>query len=139
MLARGGGPEPGQVPLAERLTMAIPSVDLLLAWASVLAQSGNMTVAEGNRDRDISTEDENDTGGHTLPCRLTRSTPHTAARPGVVSTSLTPTQTAVVIVHCRLRDITFGNAYLLEHLYHLTGVSYQITFIAAALLGSLLR
>ncbi|KAF8434131.1 hypothetical protein L210DRAFT_3649304 [Boletus edulis BED1] len=80
-------------------------------WASVLAQSGNMTVAEGNRDRDISTEDENDIGRHTLPCRLTRSTPHTAARPDVVSTSLTPTQGAAVIAHCRLHAITFGNAY----------------------------
>ncbi|KAG6370804.1 hypothetical protein JVT61DRAFT_11012 [Boletus reticuloceps] len=35
-------------------------------WASMLAQSGNTTVAEGNRDRDISTEDENDTGGYYL-------------------------------------------------------------------------
>ncbi|KAF8421516.1 hypothetical protein L210DRAFT_3572857 [Boletus edulis BED1] len=51
-------------------------------------------------------------GGHTLPCCLTRSTPYTAARPGVVSTSLTPAQSAAVIAHCRLHAITFGNAYL---------------------------
>ncbi|KAF8440093.1 hypothetical protein L210DRAFT_2198980 [Boletus edulis BED1] len=124
-LARGGGPESGQVPLEERLAMAISLVDL---------EPGHLcSLSPGIRRwrRAIGTvifqlRMNMTQGGHTLPCRLTRSTPHTAARPGVVvSTSLTPAQTVVVIASCRLHGITFGNAYLALAQVAMTRVLYR--------------
>ncbi|KAF8123421.1 hypothetical protein EV363DRAFT_1179886 [Boletus edulis] len=46
-LARGGGPESGQVPLEERLAMAIPLVDLEPASQAVCAGLSNVETMPG--------------------------------------------------------------------------------------------
>ncbi|KAH0833442.1 hypothetical protein J3R83DRAFT_12557 [Lanmaoa asiatica] len=114
-LARGGGSdsEPPQIPLEERLAMAIPSMELEPMHLRSLSP------ARRRWRRAVGI------GGHTFPCRFTRSTPHVAARTCRVSTSLTHTQSAAVIANCRLHDITFGNAYLALAQVAMTRVLYR--------------
>ncbi|KAN0092585.1 hypothetical protein V8E55_003369 [Tylopilus felleus] len=123
-LASGGGAEPAQIPLEDRLAMAIPSMDLepthtrslspaIRRWRRVVGiVIFQLRMAERQ-------------GGHTLPCRLTNSTLYVAARSGVVSTSLTHTQTTAVIANCRLHGITFGNTYFTLAQVAMTRVLYR--------------
>ncbi|KAF8556518.1 hypothetical protein OG21DRAFT_1483007 [Imleria badia] len=122
--ARGDEPEPAQIPLEERLAMAIPSTALQPAHLCSLSQAtrrwrraiGMVIFQSGMAKRQ---------GGHTLPCHLTRSTPHVPARPGGVSTTFTQTQTTAVLANCRLHNLTFGNAYVTLAQVAMTRVLYR--------------
>ncbi|KAF8552696.1 hypothetical protein OG21DRAFT_1511193 [Imleria badia] len=123
-LARGDRPEPAQIPLEERLAMAISSMDLRpahLRSLSLAIQRWRRAIGMVIFQLRISTRQ----GGHTLPCRITHSTPYIPARPGGVSTTLTHTQTTTVISNCRLHDLTFGNAYLTLAQVAMTRVLYR--------------
>ncbi|KAG8212899.1 hypothetical protein J3R82DRAFT_11240 [Butyriboletus roseoflavus] len=125
-LARGGGShsEPAQIPLEDRLAMAIPLVELEPIHVRSLSPARRRwRRAVGIVIFQLRMEKKQ--GGHTLPCRITRSTSHIPARSGCVSTSLTHTQRAVVIDNCRLHDLTFGNAYLALAQVAMTRVLYR--------------
>ncbi|KAF8124796.1 hypothetical protein EV363DRAFT_1586770 [Boletus edulis] len=123
-LARVGGSEPVQIPLEERLAMVIPSMDLdPLRLCSLSPSRRRWRRAVGIvifRLRMAKRQ-----GGHTLPCRLKRSTPYVAAKSGLVSTALTHSQTAAVVANCHLHNLTFGNAYLALAQVAMTRVLYR--------------
>ncbi|KAI9566950.1 hypothetical protein HD554DRAFT_2315314, partial [Boletus coccyginus] len=133
-LARGGEFEPVQLPLEDRLAMATSSTERVPTLSRSLSPA-RTTVAEGGRNHNIPIEDGKEegafrpflptSGGHTLPRRLTRSTPHVPARSNIVYTSLTHTQTAAVMANCRSHDITFGNAFLALAQVAMTRVLYR--------------
>ncbi|KAF8553902.1 hypothetical protein OG21DRAFT_1173840 [Imleria badia] len=123
-LARGGGSEPTQISLEDRLAMVTPLMDREQKYLRSLSpairrwrRAVGMVIFQL---RMAKTQ-----GGHTLPCRLTRSTPHVAAKSDRVYTSLTRTQTAAVIANCRLHDITFGNAFIALAQVAMTRVLYR--------------
>ncbi|KAI9566949.1 hypothetical protein HD554DRAFT_2220850 [Boletus coccyginus] len=123
-LARGGAFEPAQLPLEDRLATATPSMERVpmhLRSLSPARRRWRRAVGIIIFQSKIAKRQ----GGHTLPCRLTRSTPHVPARTGVVSTSLTHTQTAAVMANCRSHDITFGNAFLALAQVAMTRVLYR--------------
>ncbi|KAF8556519.1 hypothetical protein OG21DRAFT_1506449 [Imleria badia] len=123
-LARGGGSEPAQIPLEERLAMMTPPIDHApehLRSLSLATRRWRRAIGMVIYQLRVARRQ----GGHTLPCRLTGSTWHVAARPGLVSTSLTQTQTATVIANCRLHGLTFGNAFLALAQVAMTRVLYR--------------
>ncbi|KAG9314804.1 hypothetical protein JVU11DRAFT_3893 [Chiua virens] len=112
-LARGGDSnwEPAQMPLEERLAMAVPMVDRApehLRSLSVAKRRWRMAIGAVIYQLMVAKRQ----GGQTLPCRITRSTPLTPAKTGFISTLLTDTQTATVLANCRVHGLTFGIAHL---------------------------
>ncbi|KAF8556516.1 hypothetical protein OG21DRAFT_617841 [Imleria badia] len=83
-LARGGGSEAAQSPLEERLAMAVPSMDhepWYLRSLSPAIRGWRKAV----RMLIFQLKMAKRQNGHTLPCRLTRLTPHVAGRTCLVS------------------------------------------------------
>ncbi|KAI9460324.1 hypothetical protein HD554DRAFT_2028859 [Boletus coccyginus] len=123
-LARGGEFEPVQLPLEDRLAMATSSTERI----PTLSRSLSPARRRWRRAVGIiifQSKMAKRRGGHTLPRRLTRSTPHVPARSNIVYTSLTHTQTAAVMANCRSHDITFGNAFLALAQVAMTRVLYR--------------
>ncbi|KAG9311463.1 hypothetical protein JVU11DRAFT_8578 [Chiua virens] len=123
-LARGGECGLVQIPLEARLAMAIPSLDLEPAHVRSLSPAKRRwRRAVGMVIYQLKMAKRQ--GGHTLPCRLTPSTPYVAAKSSLVYTTLTDAQSATVIANCRLHNITFGNAYLALAQVAMTRVLYR--------------
>ncbi|KAG9312362.1 hypothetical protein JVU11DRAFT_7682 [Chiua virens] len=110
MLGRCGESEPVQIPLEDRLAMAVPLAERIpIQLRSLSPARRRWRMALGSLI--LRSRMEKMKGGHTLPCSITRSTPFVPARSREMSIMLTPAETATVLANCRLHKVTFGNAY----------------------------